>query len=235
MSLLIDLIVITAFFASLISGIKKGFVRSILKIVIVVAALIGAITYTPELSYYINDKFIEAPVISIARDSIEKLTSESVDIDTLADEQPGAFLKALSRFGVEADDIKVFIAANGYSDEEKIDRIAEYMGAPVASGISKVLAFIILFLGLWLVLWLFGLIICVIFRLPVLRTADKLLGCVFGAVGGIILAWGLSLAICELMPHLAVIYENTVSDNVIENSVIVKYLGNIDPTSLFNK
>lgn len=234
MSLLIDVIVILAFMASLVSGIKKGFVRSVIRIIIVTSAIVGAIIYSPDCAEYLNNKYIEKPVINIAHDSISKLTSDSVDIDMLADEKPNAFLKALNRFGVEVDDIKAFIAANGYTDEEKVDKIAEYMGAPVAAALSKVIAFILLFIGLWFILWIIGKLICLIVTLPVLRTADKLLGCVFGTLSGLAFAWGLSIALCDLMPHLAVIFEGSISDTIVDNSVIVKYLGSIDPFSLFS-
>lgn len=235
MSLLIDVVVILAFAISLISGIKRGFIRSIIRIVIVLTAIIGAIIYSPTVADYLNERYIEKPIIKIAHDSINKLTSDSVDIDMLADERPSAFLKALDRFGVEIEDIRAFIAANGYTNDEKVDRIAEYMGAPVASALSNVIAFILLFLGIWFILWIVGRLVCLIFCIPVLRTADKLLGAIFGTLSGLIFAWGLSVAFCDLMPHLSVIFEGAFSDKIIENSVIVKYLGNIDPLSLFNK
>ncbi len=233
MSLIIDVIVILAFIASLVAGAKKGFVRSVIRIVIVISAIVGAIRYSPDCAEYLNKKYIEKPVINIAHNSISKLTSDSVNIDMLADEKPNAFLKAINRFGVEVEDIKVFIAANGYTDEEKVDRIAEYMGAPIALALSKVIAFILLFIGIWFVLWIIGKLICLIVKLPILRTADKFLGLLFGTLSGLVFAWGLSIALCHLMPHLAVIYDGFISDKIIENSVIVKYLGSIDHFSLF--
>lgn len=232
MSLIIDIIVILTFAVSLISGIKRGFVRSVIKIVIVIAAILGAVIYTPDVSDYLNKNYIQKSVVSSARNSITKLTSDSVDIDMLADERPAAFIKVLDRFGADIEDIRSFVAANGYTDDEKIDKIAEYIASPIAKALSRAIAFIILFIGIWILLLIVGRIVCMLFKLPVLRAADKLLGCVFGALSGLIVAWGLSIVLCNLMPHIAVIFDVAISETVIENSVIVKYLGNFDPFSL---
>jgi len=45
---------------------------------------------------------------------------------------------------------------------------------------------------------------------------------------GLACAWGLSTVFCALMPHLAVIYEGVVPASVIENTIVVKFLGSID-------
>ena len=232
MSLLIDIIVIAAFVLSLISGIKRGFLKSVMRVLIVVLALIGAVNFTPSLSKTLNEKYISEPIVSIAEKSIRELVSDTVDINSLADERPNAFVKALGRFGVTPDDIEVFVAEETDSDN-KIKRIAEYMADPVSRAVSKVVAFVGLFLGLLIIFWLVSLLICLVVRLPKLTKVDKTLGGILGAVSGIVLAWGISIAICEVMPHFAIIFDGTVSDSVVDNSVIVKWLGSIDPFSLF--
>lgn len=235
MSLLIDIIVIAAFALCFCSGIKKGFTRSVMGIAVVAIAIIGSINISPKFAPYINEKFVREPVISIAEDSVSKLLSDSVDVDTLIDEQPQAFLSVLKRFGVEADDIKNLFnsSENEETDDEKVKRIAEHIGSPIAAALSKAVSFIIVFIVLLIVLFIAAFILTLVVKLPVLKVADKLMGGVLGAVMGILLCWGLSLAICALMPHLAVLYEGTVPESVIENSIVVKYLGGIDSLKLF--
>lgn len=232
MSLLIDIIVIVAFAVSLAAGIKKGFLKSVMRVLIVVLALIGAINFTPDLSRAINDKWLEKPITDLAENSIRELISETVDIDDLADERPNAFVKALGRFGVTPDDIEVFVAEDTDGDS-KITRIAEYMASPVSKAISKVVAFVALFFGLLLIFWLISLVVCLVVKLPKISKADKVLGGILGAVSGVMLAWGISVAICELMPHMAIIFDEAVSETVVDNSVIVKWLGAFDPFSVF--
>jgi len=47
MSLLLDILVIAVFAFSLYTGIKKGFIRSIMGIVVAVVAVIGAVKLSP--------------------------------------------------------------------------------------------------------------------------------------------------------------------------------------------
>ena len=98
MSLLIDIIVIAAFSLSFVSGVKKGFVRSIMGIAVVVLALVGSITLSPKVNGYVNDKIIYKPVEKTVESAISGLLSEDVRVDTLLNEQPQAYLSVLDRF-----------------------------------------------------------------------------------------------------------------------------------------
>ncbi len=229
MSLLIDVIVIAAFAACFIRGIKKGFVKSIIGVVIVIAAIFGSVKFSPVLVDKMNDKFVHKSVVSVAKDAIPR-----VDTDTLVNEMPSAFKKVLDRFGTKPEDIKALFenVDTNETEEEKRDRIAEKMGAPLAKAISKALAFLTVFAVLYIVLLVASLIICAVVKLPILKAADKLLGALLGGASGILLAWGISIAICALLPHLSVLYDGVVPETVIDNSIVVKFLGKFDPFNL---
>ena len=229
MSLLIDVIVIAAFAGCLIKGIKKGFIKSIIGIVIVIAAIFGSIHFSPALASSMNDKFVRVSVISVAKDSIPK-----VDTDTLVNDMPSAFKKVLDRFGTSPEDIRAMFENSdpNETDEAKRERIAEKMGAPLAKAISKALAFLIVFALIYVILLVASVIICAIVKLPVLKAADKLLGAVLGGISGLALAWGISIAICALLPHLSVLYGGIIPETVIDNSIVVNFLGKFDPFNI---
>ncbi len=234
MSLLIDVIVIAAFAICLISGIKKGFIKSIMGIVIVIAAIFGSAQFSPSLAKTLNEKCVEKAVVGVAEDAVTSLLSEEIGVDTLVNEMPSAFKKVLDRFEVEPHEIKALFVESDpeETDGQKVDKIAKKIGAPIARSVSKALAFIIIFVILYVVLLIAAFILCAVVKLPVLNAANKLLGGILGAASGLLLAWGLSVAICALMPHLAVLYEESVPSTVIDNSIVVKFLGSIDPTNL---
>ena len=229
MSLLIDVIVIAAFAGCLIKGIKKGFIKSIIGIVIVIAAIFGSIHFSPALASSMNDKFVRVSVISVAKDSIPK-----VDTDTLVNDMPSAFKKVLDRFGTSPEDIRAMFENSdpNETEEAKRERIAEKMGAPLAKAISKALAFLIVFALIYVILLVASVIICAIVKLPVLKAADKLLGAVLGGISGLALAWGISIAICALLPHLSVLYGGIIPETVIDNSIVVNFLGKFDPFNI---
>ena len=229
MSLLIDVIVIAAFAGCLIKGIKKGFIKSIIGIVIVIAAIFGSIHFSPALASSMNDKFVRVSVISVAKDSIPK-----VDTDTLVNDMPSAFKKVLDRFGTSPEDIRAMFENSdpNETEEAKRERIAEKMGAPLSKAISKALAFLIVFALIYVILLVASVIICAIVKLPVLKAADKLLGAVLGGISGLALAWGISIAICALLPHLSVLYRGIIPETVIDNSIVVNFLGKFDPFNI---
>lgn len=229
MSLLIDVIVIAAFAGCLIRGIRKGFVKSIIGIVVVIAAIFASVHISPSLAGVMEDKFVHKAVVSAAKDSIPK-----VDTDTLVNEMPPAFKKSLDRFRTDPDDVKALFENSDINEteEQKRNKIAETMAAPLSKAISKALAFLVVFVVLYLVLFIISIIVCAVVKLPLLRTADKLLGAILGGASGLLLAWGISLAICALLPHLSVLYEGTIPDTVIDNSIVVKFIGKFDPFKL---
>ena len=225
MSLLIDVLVIAAFAGCLIRGIKKGFIKSIIGIAIVIAAILGALAFSPAVTKKINDAFVYDAVVSVASDAIPK-----VDTDTLVNEMPSAFKKVIDKFGADPDDIKYLFADSDPDESEnsKRSRIAEFMAKPLAWTISRALAFFIAFVLIYVILLIVSFVVFLFVKLPVLKAADKLLGAVLGGVRGFVLAWGLSLAICALLPHLAVLWDGVVPETVIDNSIVVKFLGKLD-------
>ena len=234
MSLIIDVVVIAAFAICFISGIKKGFIKSVMGIAVIILAIIGSVQFSPSLAKKLNDDHIEKAVVGIADDAVSDLISEDRDVDQLINSKSEDFLSLLKRFGVKEEQIgSLFdVGSEEQSDDEKVSIIAKKLGEPIAMSISKALAFLIVFALLALGLFIIAIILCAVVKLPLLNAANKLLGGLLGAATGLILAWGLSIAISELMPHLAVIYKGSVPDTVIENSIVVKFLGSIDPMNL---
>ncbi len=122
-------------------------------------------------------------------------------------------------------------AANDAETAE--EAVSRYIVASYAEKFSRVIAFILLFIGLVIVLTLLVMLLDLVMKLPVLNEANKILGAIFGAVMGIAYAWGYSLLFCYALPLLATMYEGSIPEAVIENTVIVKFLGSIDIFHLF--
>ncbi len=235
MPLLLDLIVILAFVLSIYTGLKKGFVRSVMGIVIVAAAIILSVRFSPPLSEYLNQNYIEPVITDKVEASIEGIISgvENLDISTLFDEKPKAFTDILDNFGVDIDDLKAHYDSTIKDSEGAEEEVSEYIATPVSKSVSTAAAFGIIFITVSLVLTLVLLLVELIVQIPLLKELNKGLGLVLGIVKGLLYAWGLSLLFCNLFPHLSVIYEGKIPASVIDGTVIVKLLGAINITSLF--
>ncbi|MBQ4064800.1 MAG: CvpA family protein [Clostridia bacterium] len=229
MSLLLDIFVIAVFAICLYSGIKKGFIRSIMGIAILVVAIVGSIKLTPPLADHLNERYLETVVTDQVIGALDGLIGdvEGIQISNLFAERPQAFVDILERFGVDFDDVKQYFEINlqGKAGSEK--EVAEYIAKPLSLAVSKAVAFTILFIGLMIVLTVILMLVDLFVKLPILNGANKVLGGIFGTILGLALAWGVSNVMCALLPHLAVLYDN-VSETMIENTYLVKFLGGLD-------
>jgi uncharacterized membrane protein required for colicin V production len=230
MSLLLDILVIAVFAFSLYTGIKKGFIRSIMGIVVAVLAVIGAVKMSPPMANYLHDKYIDKLVAEQVAGSLDELIAdvESIDLKKLFEDKPQAFTDILDTFGVDFDELKSYYEKDLGGRDDSEEAVSQYIAEPLAMTLSRAAAFAILFFGILLILTVAVLLIDLVVKLPILNGANKFLGAVFGAAMGLATAWGLSMVFCALMPHLAVIYEGVVPTSVIENTVVVKFLGSLD-------
>lgn len=235
MSLFLDVVVIAVFSFSFYSGIKRGFVRSIMGIVVLLLAIWGSAKFSPPLADYLNDKYIESAVSAKIGDSLDELISgvDSFNIRNLFEEKPQAFIDILEQFGINYEELKTYYEKDLRQEENSEDEVSHYIAQPLSRSISNATAFAVLFIGVVLILSLLVVLLDLVVKLPILNTANKILGAVFGCMMGLAFSWGLSIIFTNLLPHLAVIYEGTIPASVIENTVVVKLLGSLDPFTLF--
>ncbi len=234
MSLLLDLIVIAVFAISLIAGIYKGFIRSVMGIGVLIATVILSSSLAAPFGRYLDDNFVHSAVSSEVERAIDGLTDDvdGINLEKLFEEKPKVFTDILERFDMNFDNLKNYFETDLEGSNEAKEALAEYIAVPVSVTLSKAIAFAVLFIGFLILLTLAMKLLNLLFRLPILNGTNKLLGAIFGGVRGFIFVWGISVALCYLMPHLAVMYEETVPSTVIENTYLVKLLGNLDVMQL---
>ncbi len=233
MSLLLDILVIFVAIFFLVRGIKRGFFRSIMGIVVVVVALIGAIKLTPPMADYLHDKYVADLVSKQVEGALEGLISDidAIDINKLLEEKPQAFTEILDTFGINFDELKTYFEQHLAGEDNAEHAVTLYVAEPLSRTLSRGIAFAVLFCGICLILSLVVLILNLVVKLPILHQANTILGAILGGILGILAAWGISTVLCVLLPEFAVIYENAIPASVIENTIIVKFLGQLNVLS----
>ena len=235
MSFILDLFLIFIFLVCVYTGFKRGFIRSIMSVVVVVIAILGSIKLTPMLSGYLNEKFVSPVVNDKVEASITSLIEEvdSIDITKLLEDKPKALIDLLDKFGVSYEEVNDFFNEKAESSQNPEKEVSEYISSSLSETISNAVAFAILFIVLSLVLTLIMLAVNTVVKLPVLNGLNKGLGLILGILKGALYAWGLTLVFINLFPHLAVIYEGQIPPTLIDDTVIVKLLGAVSISSLF--
>lgn len=235
MSLFLDFIIVLVFVLCIITGVKRGFIRSVMGIVIVVAALIGSIKFTPKVAEYLNKNYITPGITSKVEKSIDSVVSgvESVDLKKLFAEKSQVLTEILEKFGVEFDDARDYYEKEAEDSDDPEKKVAGFIAKPLADTVSKAAAFALLFIAISAALGIILIIVDLLANIPVLKEINKSLGLIFGLIKGALYSWGLSLIFCSLLPQLSVIYDGKIPASVIDNTVIVKLLGSFSISGLF--
>ncbi len=180
---IIDIILIVILVSCVIDGRRKGFIKMILSVAATVIALIIAKTYAEPVAAWINDSFVHQAVV----DSIARAISDSVGngAAAIANALPDYIVRAAEAIGLTAQGITADLGSNvtAVQASEQICNAVE--GAFIIPAIQIVSFFVIFAIGS-AVLKFVASLINGIFKLPLIKTANKLLGAVLGGVKGII-------------------------------------------------
>ena len=215
MSLVFDVIILAVCVISIVLGAKRGFIKSVMGICTLVAALCLAYAFTPTVSEYIRNTDAMGNISESIGDTIKSLsrTDEGgYDLEKMFDDMPDAFQQILERYNVDDSVLAETVPPETAATESAVDALANAIAEPVARAISNVAV-------LKLLTWLLDLL----FQLPVLKTANTMLGLLIGVVIALFWAWILCPLSVTLIRAMSSISPDLFNESVIENSVILSF------------
>ncbi len=228
MSLVLDGLIIAVALCCVVSGVRQGFVRSLIGLVKGIASLLAAWAYTPVLSEPIKDNYI---IRRIAEGIAETLRSLALNLDTntydlakVAADLPEAYTSILERYGIDLTEFTAKIAHITEANEEIIYDYSALIADPCATVIASIVAFGALFLGVWLALSFAAWVVDLIFHLPVLAEANRFAGLIFGAIEAVFFAWIIANVGGSLVTALGPIDTGLFGSHVVDNTVICKFI-----------
>lgn len=228
MSLAIDAVILFTAVFIVWAGTSKGFVRSVMGLISTIASLFAAYAYTPVLANYIKDKYLIDRIAAGIDETLQSLafdtSTDLYNLDRLAEDLPEPFTGILERYGIEIDTFAEKLRGLTGCGENTVYNFASEIAAPTSSILASVISFIVLFIGVFLVLCILTALIDVIFKLPVLKSANMLLGFVFGAVEAIAVAFVLATLLSVLVTALGSIDPTLFGADVVEDTMICSRL-----------
>lgn len=187
MSIILDVILVAIFAAYVITAAKKGFIRTLLELVAVVAAIFLSFQISPLASQTVYDGFVEEQIVNALEEQIsENIDSLSVTEKTNAvlDSIPDFAVSLASSAGVEISDIKAQISAQKFDSQNLAQSLVDKIAEPIVVGALTIIIFILLSLVLMLVLKIAAKYISKLFDIPLVKSVNKSLGGVLGAIKG---------------------------------------------------
>nr|MBQ4319135.1 CvpA family protein [Clostridia bacterium] len=233
MSIIIDILLVAIIVIGVAVGVKKGFVRSVMNFVTFIASFICAWQFTPILAEYYCNSHIMSKVTGAVSDAISAIIGNGVSAVTLDDliaEQPPAFSDIVNRYSASIEELERFYYNQTASGAEAIQHsVSEFIAGPVAETLAVVLAFLSIFLGVTVVLTLAAAILDLIFKLPVLNTLNRVLGCMIGAFCGLLYTWAAAIVLVAVIPSLTALYPEVFSESLFENSILLNVFYDYNP------
>lgn len=196
MSAIVDIILLIVLFVMILAGIKNGFVRCVLSIVAFTLAFAAAVFLSEPAAQTVYDNFAKEPIESAIAESITDTgTAQTAADSTQAaiDLLPEAVVSAASSLGIDVSQLAEQAGSINLNTSDMAAELTDKVARPIALAVLKVLAFAVIFLILNLVLQIAVSVISRLFDLPVLKTFNRTLGGVLGAVKGLLLVTVLAI------------------------------------------
>lgn len=215
MSLVIDIILAGILIYCFVHGYKRGFVRSLTGFVgyLIAAFLSSALSNTLSVSLYRS--VLRGPMVDKVTEFLETNASEAAGEQArlFLEQLPGPAANLLVNQGITAESLsKEFSGAAADVAPQIVDLLS-----PVVINLSRILLTVILFSVLMMVVRILVRTVSTVFRLPILRQINGMLGAVFGILSGIVVV----MLLCAVMQLAApLLGEAGVTQQTLENSYI---------------
>lgn len=239
----LDLLIVLIFVISIVIGMRRGLVKSVIGLFGKVVALIVAFLLSANLGTYIDTNYVHAPMRQWLVDRLSptaegvKASLEDLDLEELLADQPQFFLDTLEFLNIDVDAvIEKYNSLKESGVEYAKSAVTDTMITPISATVSRVIAFVLIFLicciAIAVLWWLSDLVI----NIPVVRQLDKF----GGAVAGIISAFLVTFIAVSLVNVASgyVIKDTSIADRqkIIDNTVVYEYFDDINPFNrLFGK
>ena len=232
----LDVLIVAIFALCIFIGVKKGFIRSVIWLVVLALAFFLSYKFTGQFADYLNDNFINQSVTDKLSEKVSaifsgetgteavKISEGNAEIDENDMENNRSVLSDfLAKFSISFDEMKEWIREKKNST---VADISEFIAGSVSRSLSVGIAFVIIFVGTvvigYIALWL----ISKLFETEPLSGVNKTLGGILGGIKGLALCLALCFALCRILPSLGSI-NGTDAAEIVEKTFIVKNLGRI--------
>lgn len=205
MGYVLDLIIVALFAGSIAISVKRGFVKTLIGSLALIAALVVTLLFFAPLRDIVKSSSAADDIRQAVGTKLEEIcpADDGFDMEKLLEDRPEEFMQLLDRFGISVEDLEA------KADEWMNDQISDaqqsftgYIADGAVSFFAGTVSFIVLFVGTFAAVKLLAWFADRVFSLPVLRQADKLLAFISGVVGGVIAVLAFTAIVSPLIPYL---------------------------------
>lgn len=186
---IVDYLILGVIFISVIFGLRRGFISGVLSLGSLILSVFIAFQAYPILAQNLqsNESLVNTLVhYTDASSRIKDLELALTPVTELTQSALDQVMENANLPSVLESFVRQNVAQRTFASIGSVN-ISEYLNQTIISVSLNILCFILCFLAAYIVLSLLSHMICYVFRLPVLRHLDALIGGAFGALRGVLI------------------------------------------------
>ena len=238
-ALIIDLVFFAAFLVIIIVNTVRGFVKAFMKLGSSIVSVILAGIFSGKLGRVFHDWFMAdwlnekiANITLSAMPSLEGVPDGfTVTINDLLTAMTGKFSLLLSIAGVNMAELSGSYGSLP-ATEENVLLMSAHIGDNLSMILAKGLAFIVIFLASLLLFALITSLLNAATELPVIKTANRILGFVFGVLSALIIGSIGSFVVTKAIEIISVFSETVSALHIAEDSMVLRLFDKYNLVSL---
>lgn len=229
MSIILDLIIVAIILLFTLISAKQGFVKVIVEVVGLIAAIILTFTISTPLASATYDKMIEPALLKAVTEEVATETDENTVLEAL----PDFISNNTEKLGISLSQISDSISSNiSNGTETAVKTASQNVIRPVAVKLIGLIYSVILMVILFFVVKFLAKLINKLFSFSYIGKANRTLGGIIGVFKGIIFA----IFFCAIVSLIVSLTKNgfwIFTPECIENSYIFNLLAKIIPFNIF--
>jgi len=241
MAYVLDLAVILIFGLMVFIGYKRGVIRSLTRLIGLVAAVVLAISFSGPAANAVYEKYVGPAVETVVEERIDETshTGETAlrnGVESVLEALPTPLLNLLKNNNVgTVEEVMSKVDADGDQSVFNAGELAETLTAqivqPVAVTVLRLIAFlVILLVAVLLALVLSGLIGKLVEKIPFVNGLNNSLGALFGALEGVALVLVL-VAVVQLAASMEAV--EWLTQEHIDHTILTGPISQFNPVSRF--
>ena len=205
MNAILDIIIVIIAVVTIYFAVKNGFVKTLLSASsFLLAVIITVVLLSPVKTAFMNTSAADNLRTRVESSIDEILVKNGIeDVEQLVEkDSPSDFTQLLNKVGIGENELSTQFKQ--WKTEAGVDlreRLIDYLAEPVVNTVVTVAAVALLFFGSLILLKIATYVLDKVFTLPVLKTANKLLGVLLGVLLAIVRIYLFCIIIKLLLPY----------------------------------
>ncbi len=224
-SLIFDIVIAAICLIIIVRNAARGFIKSFVLLMKSVLAIFLAYLLNAPLARGLSSWFFQ----DLSRGWVNNLMLSTEKegggyaLFEIFDGIPEWFTKVTVSQGIDQEKVDYYFVQENLATKEVVDELTAPLGDELSMLISKVVAFIALFIVLEIILFALGALLDRLGKLPILKTANIILGALVGVIISAIIAWLISMAIAYVFEFGSNYYPDIFNDEIVEKTIIVEF------------